>query len=359
MSLKNIQIKGVRNIEEIQFQPTSGVNIIVGPNGSGKTSLLESLYILSRARSFRTQNIAKVLSHNAESLIVFAEIDILGSTNKLAIKKNHEKTFIRVNGKTESKSSELSRLLHTHLIRPESQTLLENGSAPRRSFIDMGVFHVKHSFLKISKQYNQLLKQRNRLLKTKQLDTLAVWSNKLIEYGTMVTEARQGYIAQLEQELKTIVSFFIVNIDVEIQYLKGWEKNSSLSEALTRSLGRDEQYGYTTVGAHKADFKVLVDRKPAQDYLSRGQMKLLVIAMYLAQIKLMSEQSTKSICVLLDDLAAELDGDCFRRVMLFLRELGVQVFVTTTNIELFLEFIEAKDTKVFHVKQGIMQIGES
>ena len=182
MSLKDVQIKDVRNIENIKFHPSPKLNIIVGPNGSGKTSLLESLYILSRARSFRTQNIVKVISHKNKNLIVFAELESLGVTHKIAIKKNQHETTIRVNGITEKKTSELSRLLHTHLIRPESQALLENGATSRRSFIDIGVFHVKHSFLDASKQHNQLLKQRNKLLKTKQLDTLSVWSNKLIEY---------------------------------------------------------------------------------------------------------------------------------------------------------------------------------
>lgn len=359
MSLKEILIKDVRNIENIKFQPSPELNIIVGPNGSGKTSLLESLYILSRARSFRTQNIAKVISHDNKNLIVFAELSFSGRTNKIAIKKNQHETLIRINGKTEKKSSELSRLLHAHLIRPESQTLLENGAASRRSFVDIGVFHVKHSFLNTSKQHNQLLKQRNKLLKTKQLDTLPVWSNKLIEYGTMVSNERRNYVELLERELRPIANQFIGDVEINVNYLKGWDKNLSLAEALNKSIFRDSQYGYTTAGAHKADIKVLVNGKLAQDYLSRGQMKLLVIAMYLAQIKLMSEQSFKSVCVLLDDLAAELDKDCFRNVMLFLKDLGIQVFVTTTNYDLFSEFIEAKETKVFHVKRGIMQTEES
>jgi len=358
LSLIDVQIKDVRNIENIKFQPSPKLNIIVGPNGSGKTSLLESLYILSRARSFRTQNIAKVLSYKKDNLLVFAQLNFLDVINKVAIKKNQQKTIIRVNGETEKKTSELSRLLHTHLIRPESQTLLENGAASRRTFIDTGVFHVKHSFLNTSKQHNHLLKQRNKLLKSKQLDTLSVWSNKLIEYGTMVSNEREVYVELLEKELKPIASEFIGDADLKLNYLKGWDRTLSMDDALNRALPRDIQYGYTTVGAHKADIKVVINGRLAQDYLSRGQMKLLVIAMYLAQIKLMSDQISKSVCVLLDDLTAELDKESFRKVMLFLKKLGIQVFVTTTNRDLFLEFIEIKDTKVFHVKRGIIQIEE-
>jgi len=334
------------------FTPSRNLNILVGPNGSGKTSVLESLYLLSRARSFRTQNIKKVVSHNKTSLTVFAELNDFDRQNKIAIKKNPTETIIRINGKTEKKTSELSRYLHTHLIRPESQTLLENGSSVRRSFIDWGVFHVKHRFLEVSKKHNQLLKQRNKLLKTKQLDTLAVWNNKFIEYGTMVCLDRQEYVSKFAGTLSLIAKEFIGDVNVDVVFVKGWADDLTLGQALLKAESRDVFYGHSTVGAHKSDIKILVNKQLAQDFLSRGQMKLMVIAMYLAQVQLMSDSANKTTCVLLDDLAAELDKESFRKVMAFLNKLEVQVFITTTNKDLFLEYIETNDSKVFHVKHG-------
>jgi DNA replication and repair protein RecF len=359
VSLLEIQIKNVRNINSISLQPSHKLNLIVGHNGSGKTSILESLYLLSRARSFRTQNINKVISYDKANLIVFAELNISGDLNKVAIKKSHHETIIRINGRTEKKASELSRHLHTHLIRPESQTLLENGASMRRSFIDLGVFHVKHGFLETSKKHNQLLKQRNKLLKSKQLDTLSVWNNKFVEYGIILTNERERYVFLLQEELHKIINAFISNIEVKLNYLKGWDKSVSLADALTKAASRDIQYGFSTIGAHKSDIRVIVNDKPAKDYLSRGQMKLLVIALYLAQIKLMNDNSDKSVCVLLDDLAAELDVDSLAKVMFFLDKLNVQVFVTTTNEDLFKQFIEDNESKVFHVKHGEIQKKET
>jgi len=358
MYLSKIQINNVRNIALIGITPCKKLNIIVGPNGSGKTSVLESLYLLSRARSFRTHNIKKVISFNESDLTVFAELQGNGSSRKIAIKKKHGDTLIRINGQTEKKSSELSKYLHTHLIRPESQTLLENGSSVRRSFIDWGVFHVKHNFLDISKKHNQLLKQRNKLLKTKQLDTLLVWNNKFVEYGTMVSIERQEYVSKFEKELYLIVRQLIGDIQLRVDFMKGWDNSLSLEEALNKAESRDIYYGHTTVGSHKSDIRVLINDKLAQDVLSRGQMKLMVIAMYLAQIKLMSGTVEKSSCVLIDDLAAELDEVSFRKVMLFLNNLAVQVFITTTNERLFLEYIETNDSKVFHVKHGRIETEE-
>ncbi|MEH6502701.1 MAG: DNA replication/repair protein RecF [Cycloclasticus sp.] len=357
MSLSEIHIKDVRNITSTQLQPSSKLNVIVGPNGSGKTSLLEGLYLLSRARSFRTHNIKKVISYEQKNLLVYAELNHRGVKNKIALKKDATETVIRINGKTEKKSSELSRYLLTHLIRPESQALLEGGAAIRRSFVDWGVFHVKHDFINTSKRYNQLLKQRNKLLKSKQFETLHSWNDKLAECGIMVASERERYIIRLEVELRLISKELLGEADISIEYLKGWDKELTLSQALDKTRARDIQYGYTTMGAHKSDIRILVNNKLAQDFLSRGQMKLLVIALYLAQIKVMFERQAKSACVLLDDLAAELDANNFRKVMSFLVNLDIQVFVTTTNESLFLEYIESKGSKVFHVKHGCIQKG--
>jgi DNA replication and repair protein RecF len=359
MSVSEVHIKDVRNIENTKAHPSKKLNIIVGPNGSGKTTFLEALYLLGRARSFRTQSIKKIITHEKDHLVVYAKLDgVDGASNKVAIKKGQNETIIRVNGKTEKKASELSRYLHTHLIRPESQSLLERGSAARRSFVDWGVFHVKHDFLDASKKYTQLLKQRNKLLKSKQMDTLDVWNKKLAEYGIIVSNERALYVLELEKELKRIIENLLGVVDISIEYVKGWDKTLSLFEALDKAKRRDIQYGFTTCGAHKSDIRVLVDGKNAQDYLSRGQMKLLVISLYLAQIKIMSNHKEKSICVLLDDLSAELDKDNFNKVMLFIVSLDTQVFITATQKKNFKDFIELNETRVFHVEHGCIQTGE-
>jgi len=358
VALLEVQIKDVRNISSITFHPSLKLNIIAGPNGSGKTSLLEALYLLSRARSFRTQNIKKVISNNKEHLIVYAKIKQQDVENKVAIKKSTTETQIRVNGKTEKKSSELSRYLHTHLIRPESQTLLERGSTARRSFVDWGVFHVKHEFLQTAKKYNQLLKQRNKLLKSKKLETLGAWDKKLVEYGIIITKERKKCVVLLEDELKLITHDLMGEVNIKLVFLNGWSNEVEFEESLSKNLNRDTLYGYTTTGPHKSDMQVLIDNKPAQDFLSRGQMKLLVISLYLAQIKITSQYKGKPICVLLDDLAAELDVDSLKKVMVFLDKLSVQVFITTTKKELFKSYIEDNEANVFHVKHGGMDPGE-
>jgi DNA replication and repair protein RecF len=217
---------------------------------------------------------------------------------------------------------------------------------------------VKHDFLEIAKQHNHQLKQRNRLLRTKQIETLSAWDKKLVECGIIITREREAYIQALETETQAIAQALIGDLSVEIKYRRGWDQNTPLGDSLLKARAKDIQFGYTTIGAHKSDFLVLINKRKAQDYLSRGQMKLLVLALYLAQIKVMNEGGGKSFCVLLDDLAAELDGNNFEKVMQYLKNQGTQIFITTTNKGLFLRYIDG-GAKVFHVKQGAIQLEDN
>jgi len=356
--LVELKISDVRNLESLNLTLSKTSNIIVGPNGSGKTSILETIYLLSRARSFRTYTTKKIISSGKNALVVYGLVEDEQQQNKIAIKKSTQETLIKINGEKEKKSSELASYLRVHLIRPESQTLLERGGALRRSFLDWGVFHVKHDFLTLSKNYNKVLKQRNQLLKQSPLDTLPLWNKKLAEYGTILDAERLAYVESLRYEFKLISEELLGLEALELEYNRGWPENRTFLEALEGTKKRDVFKGYTTVGSHRADFNVKVGNCLAQDYLSRGQMKLLVLALYLAQVKVTSMASQQRVVVLIDDLPAELDVYNLKKVVSFLSRLSVQVVMTTTNINNFLGWYSMENTKVFHVKHGCIIEGD-
>lgn len=355
--LSEVKINNVRNIKKGHLKLSNNINIIVGPNGSGKTSVLEAIYLLSRSRSFRTQSINNVRTKGEEHLVVYGATEEKERTNQIAIKKSPKETKIRINGKNEKKASELSEHLKVHLIRPESQTLLERGSSARRTFIDWGVFHVKQSFLAKAKTYNHLLKQRNKLLKQRDQSTLSTWSEKLAEYGTIVDKERGAYLVLLQQELKKTVLALLGDVDISLTYEKGWSDKLNLGSALINSLDRDLFKGYTTVGPHKADIVLRVGSYLAQDYLSRGQVKLLVMALYLAQIRLLRNIGNQDVCVLVDDLSAELDKKNVNKVLMLLYKTGAQILLTATSLESLTEWSVLADTKTFHVEQGLITEG--
>lgn len=354
MALTELRVLNVRNLQEVSFKPSPQLNIISGANGSGKTSLLESIYLLSRTKSFRTHSINKVISKGKDALVVSGKIIVNNSQNQLGIKKNKDKTLIRINGIDQKKTSELSSYLQVHLIRPETQTLLERGAGPRRTFLDWGVFHVKHEFLAASKKYNKTLKQRNALLKSRSIESLEPWNKNISEYGTILTNERDSYTKKLNNELRVISKTLLGISDFDLSLKQGWESGVSLLSALKKNEHLDVLRKFTNIGAHRADIQIRTNDCLAQDYLSRGQMKLLVLALCLAQVKISSFNSGVKPCVLIDDLSAELDNEHLQKVMRYLIKLDAQIFITTTDPELFSEFGKAENTKLFHVEHGCL-----
>jgi len=355
--LSNIKITNIRNIKDSHLTLSKNINIFVGPNGSGKTSLLEGVYLLSRSRSFRTQSTNKVRSKGEEALVVYGMVEEEFNKHKIAIKKTKQDTQIRINGKDEKKTSALSSYLKVHLIRPESQALLERGASVRRTFIDWGLFHVKHDFLEQSKKYNHTLRQRNKLLKQQKTSTLSIWSESLAEYGTIVDSERLSYISALTKELIETSRSLLGDIDIQLSYSKGWPDGDCLLDSLNSTLKRDLVKGYTTVGPHRSDLVLKVNGVLVQDFLSRGQMKLAVLALYLAQVKISNQSSKQDVCVLIDDLSAELDGNNLDKALKYLSDTGVQVLITATSVEPFKNWLSLTNTKLFHVEHGVIKEG--
>ncbi|PCI65453.1 MAG: DNA replication/repair protein RecF [Piscirickettsiaceae bacterium] len=355
--LSEVKISNIRNIKSAHLKLSGDINIFVGPNGSGKTSILEGIYLLSRSRSFRTQSLNKVRTKNEEALVVYGLLDDGKTKHQIAIKKTNQETKIKINGKSEKKASELTEYFKVHLIRPESQTLLERGSSVRRAFVDWGVFHVKHQFLDNAKKYNHTLKQRNKLLKHRDESTLPIWSRKLAEYGTIVNADREGYLELLARALDETIKPLLGDMDIQLSYTCGWQAEVTLEQALNASVKKDLLKGYTTVGPHRSDITLRVDGHLAQDYLSRGQMKLAVMALCLAQAKVSARVNNQNICVLIDDLSAELDGVNLGKVLKLLYDTGAQILVTTTDRFAFKDWLKLEKTKLFHVEQGLITEG--
>jgi len=196
MHLTQLDIHQVRNLRDVQIKPCIRCNYIFGDNASGKTSVLEAIYLLSVARSFRTTHIKHVISHNKPALQVFARIQNKNlETTAVGLERSIQKTRIRINGTNVKQVSELSSLLPVQIINPDVHKLLEQGPKYRRQFIDWGVFHVEHDFLMAWQQYYRVLKQRNAALRKKQTkDTITLWDNQLIQYAKAITLARESYL---------------------------------------------------------------------------------------------------------------------------------------------------------------------
>lgn len=352
MSLQKLDIYFLRNIHKSSIAPSPGINLITGENGSGKSSLLEAIFILGRARSFRTANIKQVIQFEQSELIISGQSkQNSAQVFHLGIQFNGKGCEIRLNQENSCKS-ELAYSLPVLLIDPKSYLLLDGGPQIRREFIDWGVFNYQEDFLICWRKFKKVLQQRNSLLKSKQINQLNVWNTELVEYGTIVSKYRKQYLERLEPVFFEICSFFLNFTNVELKYISGWDQTDSFLTALNNDLSKDLRYGYTHSGPHRCDVSVLLDGRLAKNVVSRGQLKLLMLSLKLAQVKLINTEKNNSVCMLIDDLTAELDLCNKAKLLDYLSKLDCQVFMSTTELANFGNLTELENYKVFHVEHG-------
>ena len=351
MYLTQLDIRQVRNLHDVKLKPGKRCNYIYGDNASGKTSVLEAIYLLSVARSFRTTHIKHVISYEQPSLRVFARIQNSFDQTAVGLERSLQKTRIRINSQDVKSVAALSSLLPVQIINPDVHKLLEQGPKYRRQFIDWGVFHVEHDFLEAWQNYYRVLKQRNAALRKRlNKQSVTLWDAQLIQYAKAITLARENY-------LKSFIPIFnkyvekLMGLQVKIQYQRGWNPELSYTDTLSSSFDKDFKKGFTLTGPHRADLNIYHQDVLVQNSFSRGQQKLLVCAMRLAQINHLKNVKNRESVLLVDDLAAELDIKHRQNLIDLLIDTKAQLFLTATEKDSFVLPPEI-ETKMFHVEHG-------
>ena len=349
MYFTKVEISQFRNLVSSSFIPSPSLNLISGSNGSGKSSLLEALYYLSTGSSFRSNRLSNIINQQSDCFTLFTE---LANSHRIGIKRckdlNHQ---TRLDGVDIARRSELVHLLPLQIISPESISLLLDGSDVRRSFIDWALFHVEHSFHYHLSSYTRALKQRNALLKSKNIRDIEHWDFQLLEHGLVIDQHRSAYITTLLPAVNDLLAVLLPDIEFSLNYRSGWSKELDLGTALKESLETDLKLKHTTVGPHRADFMAKSSGIKCVDVLSRGQIKLVVIALKLAQILSLRESSNRLPVILIDDIAAELDVEHRLHLLNTVQYLATQVFITTPELQL-VDHSNWKEKKVFHVEHG-------
>jgi DNA replication and repair protein RecF len=357
MVLKSVEISAFRNIEQARFETSPALNVIIGPNGSGKTSLLEAVHLGCLARSFRTGKTINVIRHGSDAAVVFVRMQEQGRDRRVGVRKARSgETEIRLDG-TKATVADIARLMPVQVIAPGSQILIEGGPSYRRRFFDWGAFHVEHSFNEQWQRLVRATRQRNAALRSGvPARAVAAWDEALVESGEAVTAARMRFVKALSERIPELVEELTNgSFEVELRFRSGWKESETLAQALERSMDRDQEAGFTGIGPQRADVSILINGLPATEALSRGQQKLLVVALRLAQIEVVHTSSGRRCLVLVDDLPAELDEKHRRRVMTMLAKQDAQAFVTATDSALVAE-AEWREQKVFHVEHGLLSL---
>lgn len=337
MTLARLSLTQFRHFSSFNTALHPRINVITGPNGSGKTSVLEALYLLSCARSFRTHETGPLICHGQSVCTVFAELQD-GQTVSLQ-KSSTAITQVKMNGLPCLSTSELAREVPAQVFYQDLFGVIDASATIRRKMLDWGLFHVKHAYHIVFKRYERALKQRNALLKRQSpLTQLIPWNNELDSLAEQLDTFRSEYVMTLNKTFQEVLRE-LTPLEGTFHYYKGWDRKAegkSLATVLVDCCKADFHRGYTYYGPHHADLIFLSNQCKMKQYLSRGQQKIVIYALKIAQTRHLQ----KTCLFLMDDIITELDDEHIQRLMQFIQKSPGQFFITLhdeRNITRYLE----------------------
>lgn len=352
MELQILRVQNLRLFAQVELAFAPRWNLLTGENGSGKTSVLEAAYLLSHGRSFRTSARDALVRHGSEGYSVYGEIRDAGGTARLGIARAGRRLEARLDGDGVA-IGDLMRHAAVLCFEPGSHELVAGPSDERRRFLDWGVFHVEQDFLPAWRRYHRALKQRNALLRARAtLAELDSWDQELVRSAAPLARMRRDYFASLEPWLRALLLELLPELgEALLVFEPGFPQDRPLEEALAQGRERDLARGHTSVGPHRADFRLGFPLAPRREHLSRGQEKLCAFALVMAQARLFAAGRGEWPVLCLDDLASEVDAAHQARIVATVDASGAQVIATGTAEPAGLHALQG-DLARFHVEQG-------
>ena len=353
--LTRLELHHVRNIVQAVLTPHPRLNLIIGPNASGKTSLLEAAHLLGTGKSFRTPRSDVIIARGQAAMQITGTIGTPGrSATTIGLKQSQQGRELSIDSRVGVRLAELASTLPLLMISPESHHDFLHSSRLRRGAIDWLLFHVEPGFFAHWSSYRRLLKQRNAALKAgMERGAIRAWDQEIASVASVIDDCRQRHLPAWQARLTDYADGFDYPGTVKLELTPGW-RGGSLSEALEQNLERDYMRGYTSVGPHRADLSLRIDDEDVLDSASYGQQKLLITALRLAQLELFASLSERNCLLLLDDLPSELDTRFRSRLLALVQQLPAQSFVTATDAAL-LNADDWPEHQRFHVEQGVIR----
>lgn len=341
MSLRSITLTNFRSYHERKFDFKASVNIIVGPNGSGKTNLLESIYVLSTSKSFRVSD-DELIEKNQP----WYRIEGKSSQGEVvvtydALKPKPQRKKLKIDKKNVT-ITELIGYNPTSLFEPTHLQLIHGSPELRRRFLDGVLSQLDSEYLKTLQRYRKALKHRNALLRQHNplTDQLFVWNVQISQFGAIIDQKRRALIDEYNQDIQKLYSEFSDDkVEISLRYISSISAQdyaSKMMDELERRLPRDLALGSTSVGPHRADFAVSYDKSTLESRGSRGEVRTVILVLKLLELRQIEKLSKYKPILLLDDVFSELDSARRQAVVDHLKKY--QVFITTTDADAVLKY---------------------
>ncbi|MEQ1439217.1 DNA replication/repair protein RecF [Fontimonas sp. SYSU GA230001] len=355
MRIVQLRAQNFRLFETLSLQTHCRLNFIFGANAAGKTSLLEALYTLGRGKSFRGSTPGELAGVAGRHWLVFGRVEAADTEprHRVGVRWQDGVGQVRVDGQA-ARNLDLLRLLPVQVLEPGMHRMLQEGPSYRRSFLDWGVFHVEPSFLPTWSRYRRALRQRNQALRQNASDReLAVWEPELAEAGERLDALRRTHLADIGPTVQDHVRVLLDEGEWNFELLSGWGQGLALREALLRQRTADRRLGTTQAGPHRAELRVRAGGHGIRHRISRGQQKLLIAALLLAQCTVIGRSAGRYPVLLVDDFGAELAERYQATLLAALVRYPGQVFVTAFERSGVLATVA--DAALFHVERGVLR----
>ena len=356
MSLTNISIKHFRCFEDTNFTLSPGINFFYGVNGCGKTTILESIYLFSSGKSFKSSNLQSLIKYEKENFYLKGFDNKKGYIVEVEKHKNKPISITLNNKKTVT-----SKLIKQFPCTPIHNNTFSFASAPpdfRRKLLDRSIFIAEEEFSSTWFSYHRTLKQRNAQLKNNRISDIYAWNKKLADDGIILNEFRKQFFDKTKTEFTgllrlleptTVFDFFNL---ISIKFFQGWSSNDSFLETLEVNKEKDLKRKTTTEGPHKSDINFLINDLDARQVLSRGEQKFFSILWSCAQHEVLKKHYQIEATLIIDDIKSELDERVFQLFIELLKHNKNQVIFSCIE-DCFSSKItnEFNEFKKFHVEQ--------
>lgn len=366
MVVKNLYIQAFRNLQEVSVSLHPRFNVLFGPNGQGKTNFLEALYLLATLRSFRTHNAEEWVPFGQQKMGIQGQLADCEVTHKLELfvdLAQGGKKVALLDGKR-CRSQTYVQALRAVVFVPEDLRLPKASPETRRQFLDRAVFHLYPAFLRDWQMYENVLRQRNAVLKQQRKDLLVIYDEQLAQAAARVWHWRVQYIQAWAPWLASAFGYVSQSgHNASVRYRCSWMDEAAptpevaLRDKLQQTQRRDLETGYTHMGPHTDDMELLLDDILAKVHASQGQTRALVLAAKMAEIQLLLSHDQPPPLLLLDDVNSELDETRRQLFFVFLEKLPCQIVLTTTDASQLPLSLPAVERSYFRVEQGQMAVG--
>jgi DNA replication and repair protein RecF len=353
MSIEFVEAHNFRLFNQLSLDLDHGINVIYGDNASGKTSLLESIHYLCSCKSFLAASPRKLIKKNSEEFYVRGRLRLEESRSlTISIAWQEQKVHLKHGLENIYKTSTYAAYQPILAIGPFSYKLIDDTPEIRRKYIDWGVFHVKHHYSHITRDFNRVMLQRNKLLHSgTSREAIHAWDHQFVDLAESIDQYRKNYISLLNNKLSEITRIFLPDEQLKIQYLRGWPEDETLSEYLEKSYHNDVDRKFTYYGPQRADMLMKLNGLNVRDSASRGQKKLITFALYLSQLSLQNDVGNRKGILIIDDLPSELDKYNIQLVIEYVSSMQIQSFLSCISPDL-IDFGVGDFTRMFHVKRG-------